>query len=217
MSGKHWGDLMVKRIEGLVKIKDKEKVIETLISSFAENPKLINIFPGRERRAIAASAAMRFYGIYSMKQGGAYSLSADCNSIVTVLDSGRRKATKIGYFLRGSYSKKYRRLMEELTEEERKHMKSLFDEVEEMEADIEFPKKYLYVSFLGVRPQFQNQGQGRKTMECLIAQGEKNKLPLVLFTSEPNNVAFYQELGFKIIGITSSKQFRFINIYLMKM
>mgnify|MGYP002512276862 CR=1 FL=1 len=85
-----------------------------------------------------------------------------------------------------------------------------------MEEDIQFPKKYIFIYYLGVKSEFRNQGIENRIIEKLMEEGIKKTLPIVLYTNEPDNVAFYQNLEFKIIGITSSKTFQFMNIYLIK-
>lgn len=207
---------MVAKIRGLTRIRDKEKVVSTLISAFTDYPQLIKAFPKRNRRIIAIEANLRFYAVYSMRFGRAYSLDNECNGIVILLSSFQRKASKFKYKIAGSYSSKYKDTISSLTEQEKKTRLELFSEMELMEKDINFPAKYMYISFLGVRREYQRQGIGHKIMEKVIEYGKQKTIPIVLCTSEPKDVDFYQSLGFKIMGITSSKKYEFINIYLVK-
>lgn len=207
---------MATEIRGLTRIKDKDKVITTLMSAFIDFPKLTKGFPERGRRAIAVEATLRFYVAYYMRYGGAYALNDKCQEVVIITTSTRRKGSKLKYIIAGSYSKRYKNTLLKLTEQERQTRIELFNEMDQMETDIKFPPKYIFVSFLGVKPEYQRQGKGRALMERIINYSKGKNLPVMLFTNEPKTVEFYQSLGFKIVGITSSKKFQFINIYLVK-
>ncbi len=116
----------------------------------------------------------------------------------------------------GSYSKRYKNALLRLTEEEQRIRTELFNEMDQMETEIKFPSKYIYVNFLGVKPEYQGLGNGRAMMEKIIDYSKGMNLPVMLFTNEPKDVEFYQSMGFKIMGITSSRKFEFINIYLVR-
>lgn len=207
---------MAAKIRGLIRVRDKEKVIATLTSAFTNYPKLAKAFPEQGRRAIAIEANLRFYVAYAMKFGQAYTLDDKCQVMVVIIPSSRRKASKLKYIIAGSYSKRYKNAVLSLTEEEQKTRLEIFEEMNQMETEIVFPSKYIYVSFLGVKSEYQKQGNGREILDKIITYAKEKKLPIVLFTNEPKGVEFYQSMGFKIMGITSSKKFQFINIYLIK-
>ena len=40
-------------------------------------------------------------------------------------------------------------------------------------------------------------------------------LPIMLFTNTADDIKFYQSLGFRIIGETSSERFGFVNTYML--
>lgn len=207
---------MAAKIRGLIHIRNKDKIISVLTSAFIDYPKLTKVFPQKDRRAIAVEANLRFYVSYAMRYGGAYTLNDNCQAIVVIITSSRRKASKLKYIIAGSYSKKYKTTVLRLTKDEQEIRLKIFEEMNKMETEIVFPSKYLYISFLGVRPDCQKQGYGREIIEKVSVYARGKRLPIVLFTNEPNGVEFYQSMGFKIMGITSSKKFQFINIYLIK-
>ncbi|MHC1723333.1 MAG: GNAT family N-acetyltransferase [Aminipila sp.] len=207
---------MATEIKGLTRIRDKEKVIATLTSAFIDYPKLTKGFPERGRRAIAVEATLRFYVAYCMRYGKAYALNEKCQGAVVIIPSSRRKGSKLKYMIAGSYSPKYKNAISRLTGEEQKIRIELFNEMDQMETEIKFPSKYIYVNFLGVKPEYQRQGNGRAIMERVLDYSKGKNLPVMLFTNQPKDVEFYQSMGFKIMGITSSKKYQFINIYLLK-
>ena len=54
-----------------------------------------------------------------------------------------------------------------------------------------------------------------RLMTNVCSYADSVRLPLMLFTNTADDVRFYQSLGFKIIGETSSKKFGFTNTYLI--
>lgn len=53
-----------------------------------------------------------------------------------------------------------------------------------------------YLSILGVAPHAQGQGRGRRLLEPILAQANREKAICYLETFSPRNVTFYQRLGF---------------------
>ncbi len=207
---------MAIRIKGLTKIRDKEKAVKILLEALIDYPLLNKAFPDRGRRIKILESDLWFKVSYGMKFGQAYALNKECHEVIIILPSACRKTSKLKNIIAGGYSSKYKELVSNLTEEEQEEKLSLFSEIMEMEKDIEFPSKYLYISFLGVKEEHQNKDKVLELLNKVLAYGVMKNTPIVLTTSEPKNVNFYQELGFKIMGITSSKKFQFINIYLVK-
>ncbi|MFV0516716.1 MAG: GNAT family N-acetyltransferase [Aminipila sp.] len=207
---------MSKEIHGLIRIKDKKKAMEVLLETHKDFSMLKNAFPHRDRYILALSVTLRTQIPFFIKYGDVYSDSPRCDGVALVIHSGKRKPSKIKYFLSGCYWRKYKNSEGLLSKEENERRIKVYKETEQMEADIQFPKKYIYINYIGVKSEFRNQGIENRIIEKLMEEGIKKTLPIVLYTNEPDNVAFYQDLGFKIIGITSSKTFQFMNIYLIK-
>ena len=207
---------MAIKVAGLTRITDKEKVFSTLLDAFEEYPKLSKAFPEKDRRLIAIEATVRYYASYDMRYGRAYSLDSSCKEVVLLVNSRRMRYTKLKHILAGSYSSRYKRVISKLTDEERIRRVEIFEEMNEMEKELKFPKHHIYIDFLGVKNQYQRQGRGRMIMEEVISYSEEVDLPLMLFTNTTEDVRFYQSLGFRAVGITSSKKFKFINTYLVR-
>jgi ribosomal protein S18 acetylase RimI-like enzyme len=64
------------------------------------------------------------------------------------------------------------------------------------------PHRYVY--FIGVAPEHQHRGLGRKMMNALLAEGDAEGLPVYLETVKESNVRFYQALGFRIMDACRS-------------
>jgi GNAT superfamily N-acetyltransferase len=59
------------------------------------------------------------------------------------------------------------------------------------------PASHWYVMVVGVAPEMQGSGLGRALLQPIIDRAEAEGLPCYLETAQPNNVAFYEHLGFR--------------------
>lgn len=57
---------------------------------------------------------------------------------------------------------------------------------------------FYYLLFIGVNPDFQRQGIGRKLLGELVADSERLKLPVYLETYLERNIILYKKAGFKV-------------------
>ena len=59
------------------------------------------------------------------------------------------------------------------------------------------PASHWYVMVVGVAPEMQGSGVGRALLQPIIDRADADGLPCYLETAQPNNVAFYEHLGFR--------------------
>lgn len=59
---------------------------------------------------------------------------------------------------------------------------------------------HMYLWYIGVEPGLQGRGIGRELMSELHADSDAQGLPTYLETGTPSNVAFYESLGYAVIG-----------------
>ncbi len=205
------------QIPGLYRIPgcDYEKIIKIYMDAFRSYPKLMSSFPDEEARIAALEATLRFYVMYDLRYGAAFSLDESICEACIIVHSDNMKYSVPKHLLSGSYGRGYRTAMKKLTRQERKKRIQLFDELDRLEADVKIPTPHIYVDFLGVAGSYQHQGRGRRLMSLICAYADEVKLPVMLFTNTDEDVTFYQSLGFDIIEITSSEKFGFTNTYML--
>lgn len=63
-----------------------------------------------------------------------------------------------------------------------------------------FPEPHWYLPLVGVDPMYQGRGFGRIVMSPVLAHCDETKLPAYLESSNPQNIPFYERLGFRIVG-----------------
>lgn len=206
------------QIKGLYKLKkeDREKLIQTYMDAFQSYPKLMAAFPEERVKAAALEATLRYYVAYDMEYGAAFALDEEVNEGVCLVYSQEMNYTEERHQKAGSYSREYQEAMNRMTAEEQERRIELFRELDRLEKEIDLPQPHLYVDFLGVREDFQKQGRGRKLMSRVCEFAAEQGLPLMLFTNTEDDVNFYKSLGFRVAGIVRSKEFGFVNTYLVK-
>ena len=63
----------------------------------------------------------------------------------------------------------------------------------------DLPEPHWYVMIVGVEPDAQGQGLGRKILGPMLESARQTRHPCYLETAQPANVPFYQKLGFKLV------------------
>ena len=195
---------------------DFEKVIRTCREAFREYPKLLGSFPEESDRLAALEATLRYYCAFDLRFGQGYSLDSDMNEVILFLHSSDVRYTFFRHLRAGSFRKGYRAAMRQLPGAGRKIRKDLFEELELLEKTVVIPTPHIYVDFLGVRPEYQHGGRGRKLMRAVCEYAASIDCPVMLFTNTPEDVLFYHTMGFQTIGTVRSEKYRFSSTYLLK-
>lgn len=81
-----------------------------------------------------------------------------------------------------------------------KKMMPIFTPLEEARKECMKGREYLYLMILGVDPEYQGRGHGKKLISALLAEADERKLSIYLETSTEKNVVMYEKHGFKVIG-----------------
>lgn len=165
----------------------REKVIEILLASFADNPSANDAIKqdhkkaGRLRELIvfAVDSGYRRKGVYLSDDGNAAAIcyspkerGAPLRDTIALLRLISRAIGfgRVGYMLKKEKQMKLRRT--------------------------KVPMFYLF--FLGTHPQQQGKGSGTALLNDLIKLADAHSLPLYLETSLDSNVAFYEKRGMEV-------------------
>ncbi len=62
------------------------------------------------------------------------------------------------------------------------------------------PESHWYLLIVGVDPELQGQGLGSALVKESLAKADESNCPCYLETSEERNLAFYERLGFAVVG-----------------
>ena len=64
---------------------------------------------------------------------------------------------------------------------------------------LDTPEPHWYTMVVGVDPAFQGRGYGKALLDPVLNRARDTGMPVYLETAQPNNVAFYQKLGFRLL------------------
>lgn len=194
---------------------DKELMVQTLLSAFKEYPKLLNAFPDKNIRLNALEATIRYYSSYDYFYGAAFSLDKNIREVAVLVHSDNMRYSFFRHFISGGYNFNYVKSIFRLSSSDRRKRKQLFNELDNLEKQINIPLPHIYLDFLGTKEDYQGMGRGKKLMNYICNYADELRIPIMLFTNTDADVKFYKKLGFSVIGITESKEFGFKNTYLL--
>lgn len=204
------------QIDELYEVKSIDQLTDLFLDAFQEYPKLRFAFQNSETRKTALEATFRFYGAYDLKYGKAYSLDSKVNEAAVLIESSQVRYTFLRHLLAGSYSKAYRKTMKKFRPDEKQTLTQMFSELDQLERQLTFPKKHIYLDFIGVKTELQGKGHGKKLMEHICHYSDQCSLPLMLFTNTQQDIEFYHKIGFEVVGTTHSDKFGFTNTYMVR-
>ena len=124
-------------IQGLYEIRknESEKLFTMWLDAFHDYPKLAEAFPQMDKKLAAMEATIRFYGMYDLKYGHAYSTDENIDDGIVIVDSEDMQYTASRYIEAGCYSEGYKAAMNRLTEKEKSRRIAVFNELEELDAN----------------------------------------------------------------------------------
>lgn len=204
-------------IKGLYRIQDKDydNLYEMFKKTFRNYEKLVGAYPDWDDRQAAIEMVIAFYLDYDWKYGAAYSLSEEINEAVVVVDSADMDYSDERIKSADCEGERFRKAAEKLSSEQVDFWYGFFDEFDKKEAALDIPKPHIYVDYVAVRDEFQGQGKGSEIIGKLKEYADEVNLPIMLFTNGEMDVKFYLKNGFRILGVTTSEEFRFENTYML--
>lgn len=169
------------------KSEDKALIINILTESFKDNQSVNYLIPADSRRLNRIRALMD-YSYETCKLFGKVYLSDDKKGCALVSFPERKKTTIRSLWLEvklilngigfGNISKAINR---------------------EKEISKNYPSTPIYyLWFIGVQPDSQNSGVGKKLMEGIVAESERLQRPIYLETSTVKNIPWYRKFGLNV-------------------
>lgn len=204
----------MRTVESLFRIKKKDKALKI----FKE---LGYVYPGADKvfsKGKGKGIVDKLLGLelqYLLKFGRIYSVDAGGRDIMVLVHSKYRNLTK-ARMLRAFGLIGFLNRHRMFSDEEKQQKTKFAREMEVLNKEISLPEEYIFMKYLGVREDFRKQGRGSSLANTAIRHARKSRLPLVTCVSSMEDVGFYQNRGFKVIGITSSKELEIMHVYLIK-
>lgn len=204
-------------IKELYKIEERDhgRFYKTLFDAFRDYPKLIGAYPGWDDRQAAIEMVIRYYGAYDLFYGSAFSLDEGINEVLAVVHSDEMDYSDERCKAADCENGGFRAAASKLSRADVKKWWEFFEELDRQEAMLKIPRPHLYVDYLGVRKDRQREGRGSRLIRALCDYASEQGLPVMLFTNGEDDVRFYLNMDFKVIGMTRSVKFGFENTYML--
>lgn len=187
-----------------------------MIRSFRNYTKLVGTYPDWDDRQAAIEMVIRYYGAFDFRYGYAYSLDENLSEVMMIMFSEEQEFTEERFQAAGSCSREFDAAAARLSETDQQRWWEFFDELDRREAALGgIPERYLYVDFLCVAEEVQGQGRGSRLIRAACRYADETGLPVMLFTNGEEDIRFYLNNGFRIIGVTASEEFGFENTYVL--
>lgn len=165
---------------------DRERVIATLVSAFADDPVERWLFPEEDAYRAHFPPFVAAFAGEAFSHGTVHELG-DGSAVAVWLPPG---AVPDGAAIEAALSRGVAPAKHEDT----------FDVLGQMDAAHPgFP--HWYLPWLGVRRDLRGQGHGGKLLRDGLAQVDADRLPAYLETPNPRTVPFYERHGFTVVGV----------------
>jgi hypothetical protein len=169
------------------KSEDKGLIIDILTESFKDNQSVNYLIPADGRRLNRIRALMD-YSYETCKLFGKVYLSDDRKGCALVSFPERKKTTLKSLWLE---------VMLILNGIGFGNISKAISREKAISKNYPSPPIY-YLWFIGVKPDSQNSGVGKKLMEEIVAESERLKRPIYLETSTVKNIPWYRKFGLNV-------------------
>ena len=172
-----------------------DKAAITIANAFAEDPGIVYALPNPSKLANFPLIIAYQLKLDLMNGGKVYTTSPECEGVACWHPPETRSSwinqLRAGYFRLPFYGGLH--YMRYSQQEDR-----FFADLKSKYA----PHKCIYLTLLGVAPQYQGMGYASRLIRYMIQYADKKNLPCYLETQNTTNVNMYSKFGFKLKGST---------------
>ena len=184
------------KIEELYKVQKKDIVTacQVLGKAFHDDTAWIHVIPDENERIEKLPSVFEYIVRYSLKYGEVYAPTENLEGIAVwvthtnveksiwrILRSGAfRAALKMG----NKIGKRIEKVFDQIDQDRREHMKD---------------RSYIYLQTIGVLPEFQGQGFGRRLLKPMFAKADIKGILVYLETETKENLDMYSKYGFQTL------------------
>ncbi|UCG44247.1 MAG: GNAT family N-acetyltransferase [candidate division WOR-3 bacterium] len=169
-----------------------DQVLDRTVCAFYEDPLWAGILPDRQTRYSKMCALFGFLLRFGVMFGEVYAPSEELEGVAVWLPEKYARSDGWPAFRAGALSIMFRVDMPSLgrlaavgrhtSAQRRKHL----------------PGPHWYLALLGVGPEFQGRGFGRRLLWPMLDRLDQENLPVWLDTETEENVRYYERIGFEV-------------------
>jgi N-acetylglutamate synthase-like GNAT family acetyltransferase len=178
-------------------IYKKENIVnisETLVKAFINYPLFTFLSEDIVKRRKILRMLIQLSINYGMKNGKLITISDKVEAVALVLPSNKDKISILDFILCGGLKFLFKAKLRTI-----KSLAKITDFIISQKKRIMDNKPYLYLEFLGVMPENQNQGLATKLLKQINDICKKNNIPCYLETFTEKNAEFYKRNGFILV------------------
>jgi ribosomal protein S18 acetylase RimI-like enzyme len=164
---------------------------KALAEAFLEDGLVLRICPEEENRERAIEPVFRFSASTAVRSGEAWATSPDLEGVALWQYSWRMFFPPWSWFTFGGFD-----IYRNLSRKGYRELMRVSDRIDRARASVA-PDRYLYLSSLGVRPEFRRKGLATALVADRIRAAEKDGVPTIVETNTPEALAFYESVGFR--------------------
>jgi ribosomal protein S18 acetylase RimI-like enzyme len=172
----------------------RERAVDAVARAFLDDPMWSCVLPDRAARGSLLrpmwAALVRFCSVF----GEAYTTSDGEGAALWV--GPRRERPTLWTMIRTGFA--LPRSMMGLPREARERFFPMMRFIEKRHAEL-MPEPHWYLWLLGVAPEAQGRGIGRRLLAPILDRASQEGVPCYLETQTMGNVAFYEKSGFEVI------------------
>ena len=167
-------------------------VSKTLAIAFQDDYNYIRFIPDDDERARRLLPTKEII-INLGKRYGFIDVTSDLNGVSVWFDSDTGKRTNLR-MIRSGLINKLPKIGLKFTNIMLKYYDSLSHTLEKKYASFH----HVYLSFIGVRPEFQSRGYGAKLLQPMLKYADEHKLPCYLEAPKFKLIEYYSKFGFQL-------------------
>jgi GNAT superfamily N-acetyltransferase len=185
-----------KNLKDLYQLQKKDITVagQVLREAFYNDPAWIFVIPDDNERKKRLPFVFEYIIRYALKYGVVYAPTENLEGIAVWLPHTTVEISAWGTFRSGAFKaalkmgskigRKMEKLFEPIDKDRREHMKG---------------RAYLYLQAIGILPEFQGQGCGRKLLNSMFDLADEEGLPIYLETETEKNCQMYSKYGFQAL------------------
>jgi ribosomal protein S18 acetylase RimI-like enzyme len=166
---------------------------DALAGAFLEDGLVRLICPEAEERKAAILPVFRFSAGMAVKAGEAWASSPAIEGVVLWLYSWKMFCPPWRWLVLGGLEIRRR-----LSAEGYRMLTNVSDRIDRARMSVA-PEQFLYLSCLGVQPEFRRRGLARELVQGRVRAAAAGGLPTFVETNTPGALEFYKSVGFKVL------------------
>ncbi len=172
---------------------DAKAAAEVLARAFFDYPESVYLIPAEKKRRKQQPRIYHLVVKNLAHSGDVYATSKKMEGAAAwYLVDGEERAWRRGFSLGWLWQFLF------MDKKNSRRQKGYWEYIHTTRASVA-PEPYLYLMMIGVEPASQGKGFGGRLLKAMLAQADKENLPVLLETQLKSNLKLYKHYGFRVV------------------